>query len=721
LPVGDDSQHDGPERVRHEREMLSARSTTASTSLCGSAPWTGWLVAVMAGTVLLFGIDILFHPLPAPVSELFQKFASCWVFFGAAALCMLKGRTAGGERFAWWLFALAMTLWGTAALYFAVFQWNLEEVPFPSVADGFWLAFYLPAYAALYKLLRKWSGSASRGVWLDALVGGLGVGGGAAALVFGVVLANATGTAAAIATNLAYPVGDLGLLVLVVTAITITGWKAAGVWRWIAAAFVTFAVADSIYVVQIAAGSYTVGGILDLGWPAAALLVGVAAWRGESRVRPSVPKGTAIVVPAVVGFAALALLVGDHFVGVNLLALALATAAIIVILVRLYLTVKDNARLLTQSRREAMTDALTGLGNRRQLMADLTVHLDDLDPERPLMLTLFDLDGFKEYNDTFGHLAGDQLLERLGARLRNLLAGHGTAYRMGGDEFCGLWDRSHQGSVTSLEAVAALSEQGEAFTIGCSYGSVLLPMEATDPIEALGMADRRMYIRKRSGRASAGRQSANVLLRTLAERDSELGIHLGGVADLASATAMRLGVPQEHMEAVRQTGLLHDVGKVAIPDEILSKPGPLDESEWAFMKRHTIIGERIISAAPALTVVARLVRSTHERYDGGGYPDGLAGDDIPLIARIVTVCDAYDAMVTKRAYRDAWDKPTAIAELRNCSGTQFDPEVVEAFVSALETVGDRGQVAAHSLEPDSKIAGLLDGMVGGLAGGRDPR
>ena len=137
-----------------------------------------------------------------------------------------------------------------------------------------------------------------------------------------------------------------------------------------------------------------------------------------------------------------------------------------------------------------------------------------------------------------------------------------------------------------------------------SYGSVLLPNEATTATDALRMADRRMYVRKSSGRASAGRQSSDVLLRALTERDSELGIHLGGVADLACATAMRLGVPQEDMEVTRQTALLHDVGKVAIPDEILSKPGPLDESEWAFMKRHTIIGERIISAAPALAVVA---------------------------------------------------------------------------------------------------------------------
>ncbi len=274
---------------------------------------------------------------------------------------------------------------------------------------------------------------------------------------------------------------------------------------------------------------------------------------------------------------------------------------------------------------------------------------------------------------------------------------------MGGDEFCALWKRSDadQAQVTTMEAVAALSEHGEAFSIGCSYGFVLLPNETTDPTDALRIADRRMYIGKGSGRASAGQQSSDVLLRALAERDSELGVHLGGVAELASATATRLGVAREDMEAVRQTALLHDVGKVAIPDEILSKPGPLDESEWAFMKRHTVIGERIIAAAPALAVVARLVRSTHERYDGSGYPDALAGEVIPLIARIVAVCDAYEAMVTRRTYRAARETRAAIDELRRCSGTQFDPEVVEAFVSALEAV------EAHSDEPGFGSAGRI--------------
>ena len=654
-----------------------------------SPRWSTWLLAVMVAMQLLYAIELLFGPMPPDVSTLFQKFASNAIFYGAAALCLVKGQAVRADRAAWRLLALAMALWGTGGFYYAIVLWDREVVPIPSVADFFWIVFYLPAYAGLFKLMRNRASTSGRGVLLDALVAGLGVGGAAAAVAFQVVLANTERDTAAIVTNLAYPIGDLGLLALVAAAITVVGWRASGVWRWLAPAFVLFAVADSIYLVQTADGSYP-GSFVDLGWPVAALLVGVAAWHPEARMRRAPYPRTTVVVPGIFGCVALALLAVDHVVRMNLLAVILATASIFVILVRLYLTVKDNRLMLEQSRRDATTDALTGLGNRRQLKEDLAAHVEELVPEQPLLLTLFDLDGFKHYNDTFGHLAGDQLLERLGGRLSELMAGRGTAYRMGGDEFCALWNLSDvgQASATTMEAVGALSEHGDAFSIGCSYGSVLLPNETTDITDALRTADRRMYVRKGIGRASAGQQSSDVLLSALAERDLELGVHRGGVADLATATATHLGMPEEEMQALTQTALLHDVGKVAIPDEILGKPGPLDESEWTFMQRHTIIGERIISAAPALAPVARLVRATHERVDGSGYPDGLAGDDIPLISRIVAVCDAYHAMTTKRAYRDAHDTHWAIAELRSCAGTQFDPEVVEAFVVALDTANE---------------------------------
>jgi HD-GYP domain-containing protein (c-di-GMP phosphodiesterase class II) len=188
-----------------------------------------------------------------------------------------------------------------------------------------------------------------------------------------------------------------------------------------------------------------------------------------------------------------------------------------------------------------------------------------------------------------------------------------------------------------------------------------------------------MYAQKDGNRTSASRQSRDVLLQALQERDPELGTHLDDVGRLAHATALKLGLPQELTEHVRTTGELHDVGKVAIPDAILNKPGPLDDSEWAFVRRHSEIGERIVGAAPALADIAPLVRATHERWDGHGYPDGLAAYAIPLAARIVAVCDAYDAMITERPYQRAMAPASALQEMRRCAGTQFDPDVVDAF------------------------------------------
>jgi HD-GYP domain-containing protein (c-di-GMP phosphodiesterase class II) len=214
-------------------------------------------------------------------------------------------------------------------------------------------------------------------------------------------------------------------------------------------------------------------------------------------------------------------------------------------------------------------------------------------------------------------------------------------------------------------------------------------------MDALRVADQRMYAHKNGNRTSAGRQSTDVLLQALAERHSDLGDHLGQVADLAAATAAKLRLGDEEVEQVRVAAELHDVGKVAIPDAILDKPESLDDEEWEFIRRHSEIGERIVAAAPALAPVAKLVRSVHERWDGGGYPDGLGGGDIPLGARIVAVCDAFDAMTSDRSYRCAMPVADALAELRRCAASQFDPDVVEAFCVAHLDLHSGSGTAAH--------------------------
>jgi diguanylate cyclase (GGDEF)-like protein len=343
---------------------------------------------------------------------------------------------------------------------------------------------------------------------------------------------------------------------------------------------------------------------------------------------------------------------------------------------------------LRASRREletaAASDTLTGLPNRRQLMIDLEARAGR--PADPAVLLLFDLDGFKNYNDAFGHLAGDALLTRLGQALERSVDQHGRAYRLGGDEFCVLANASARAEVERL-APAALVERGDGFEVTSSYGAVVIPEEATGSGEALLIADQRMYAHKNSGRATARRQSTDVLLRALAERHPTLEGHLGGVAHLAEAVGRHLGLEGEALDHVRVAAELHDVGKVAIPDAILNKPGPLDDDEWAFMHRHTIIGERIVAAAPALGTVAKLVRASHERWDGNGYPDRTAGEDIPLGARIVAVCDAYDAIVADRAYRRGRSAAEAMDELARCAGAQFDPAVVAAFAAVLAADG----------------------------------
>ena len=340
----------------------------------------------------------------------------------------------------------------------------------------------------------------------------------------------------------------------------------------------------------------------------------------------------------------------------------------------------ENQALLGVSRDEARTDALTKLGNRRALSRDLAAAIAEPPESRELLLAMLDLDGFKQYNDSFGHSAGDALLQRLGGRLSVVAAQHsGSAYRMGGDEFC-LLVRCHPDAAEQLldETIAALEDSGDGWHIGSSQGAAWIPSEAASENEALNLADERMYANK-AGRSSTLRQVTDALLQVITEQNASLDEHLGLMAEGAGRLAEVLGQSEHEVRRISLAAKLHDVGKTAIPASILDKPGPLDEQEWQYIRRHTLIGERIVSAAPALANTAPLIRSSHERIDGHGYPDGLAGDNIPVGARIIAVCDAYAAMTSKRAYRPAISTEAALEELQRHAGTQFDPAVVEAF------------------------------------------
>jgi two-component system cell cycle response regulator len=388
-----------------------------------------------------------------------------------------------------------------------------------------------------------------------------------------------------------------------------------------------------------------------------------------------------VIVPVVLSLVSLGILVSDHFDRTNLLALALATASIAAMVLRLFLTHRESLDNLATSRRQARTDALTGLGNRFALMDAIERAVADGTPH---VLLLFDLDGFKNYHDSYGHPAGDALLARLGSRLAAATARDGGAYRIGGDEFCvlGAWPAGEPPDPLVERAPGALCEEGDGFKVGASCGHAVLGEEAPDAAEAMRVADRRLYAEKNSGRVSARIQSAQVLRRALEAWDAELGEHTGDVAALAARVARRLGLDDDEIERIATAAELHDIGKIAIPRSILRKPAALDADEWAFMRRHTLIGERIAQGAPALVGVAGLIRSSHERWDGAGYPDRLAGDEIPLGAQVLFVCDSFSAMTSDRCYKAGMSEAEALEELRRHAGTQFAPAVVEAFAAA---------------------------------------
>jgi two-component system, cell cycle response regulator len=620
-------------------------------------------------------------------AAIFDNWVYYGVLLGAAGACLARGLHAEAGRGAWLALGIAVASWSTGDLYWVFFLRDDASVPFPSVSDAFYLGFYPPAYVSLVLLLRARSADIPRSLWLDGLIGALTVSALGAALVFQAVLDSTEGSPLAVATNLAYPLGDLLLLGLVVGFLGLTGWRVERMWVVIGAGLAVFAVADSVYLYQAASGSYVEGTLLDAGWLVAILLLALGAWQPSADRKPTALEGYQLVaIPSIFALLGLALLVYDHFERQNVLALVLATGAVLGVVVRMCVTFHERMKLLAQVREDSLTDSLTGLGNRRRFMLELEGRLRDGAESGPFVLALFDLDGFKSYNDTFGHLAGDALLKRLSGKLGAATAGWGRPYRMGGDEFCVVAEVAPKGAHRLIPTAAhALSEHGDGFFVTSAYGAAALPQEASTPSDALRLADARMYAQKESRRTSARGQAGGVLLRAQTERDRALGDHASDVAELAVPLGRRLELSSEDLELVRQAAELHDVGKLAIPDAILDKPAPLDAGEWELVRRHPIIGQRIVAAAPALGSVADIVRATHERLDGAGYPDGLAGDEIPLVARIIAVCDAFDAMTSARPYRAAFSEEEALGELRRCSGTQFDPDVVAAFLVELRT------------------------------------
>ena len=608
---------------------------------------------------------------------------------GCALACIARGVTDARERAAWILIGVGLAAWAAGDAYWSFHLSQLEEISYPSLTDAAHLLLFPAAYAGIVLLVRARVPRFHASLWLDGAMGALAIGAVGAALMYRAIDDATQGDASAVATNVAYPLGDLLLVGFVIGAVALTGWRPGRGFVLIAIGLGLNGIANGIFFYRDATGNALEHSPVDSLWLLSAFLLALAAWDPPIRSRALQLEGRRLLgMPSFFAAIAVALQVYGQFQPLNRFAAGLATATLGIVIVRMALLFSDHLTLLTVSRKESHSDPVTGLGNRRRLMLDLEAALKA--DNGPYLFALFDLDGFKAYNDSFGHPAGDALLCRLGSNLAAAVQPAGAAYRLGGDEFCILApapEGSGDGWVAA--ASAALSEAGKAFSISSSSGSVMVPEEADEPSAALRLADRRMYGQKRMRSHSAERQTRNVLLGILREREPDLDEHLRSVASLAVLLARHAGMEGEDLDVIARAAELHDVGKIAIPERVLRKRGPLTEVEKELMRKHTLIGERILASAPAMVPVARLVRSSHERWDGSGYPDALEGEEIPIGARVIAVCDAFDAMVSLKPYRTPMRSGDALDELRRCAGTQFDPWLVGLFCEYVQPqVGD---------------------------------
>ena len=634
--------------------------------------------------------------------------------FGATAL-MVRRAVTPGERRIWLPLAAGMTCYSCGFLVSAALMLAHGSVTIPSAADPFWLALYPGAYATIVMLVRRRVAALDAGLWLDCLVAALATTAIGAAFAFRPVFDAATGGSISVAMKLAYPLGDVVLLALLGGAVVLTGGRPARTWLLLGGGLLVFGIGDVDYATLATTGEWTSRQAIDVAWAVGLLMLAAAAWEPPAPEAVSTPRGMrrlALALPSA-GVAVVLLAVGHGHIGGA--AVALSAATLLCALVRMAHAVILEGRL-ELTRAQALTDDLTQLGNRRLLVEDLDRMSAVATPDAPMALVLFDLNGFKHYNDTFGHLEGDRLLAALARRLEHAVSGRGTAYRLGGDEFCALVagdPRELDEILPELEA--ALGEAHDAGTVGCSYGVALLPHEARTSSAALALADRRMYERKDRDRRSTRLQMRDLLLAVVEEQRPDLHTHSTAVSLLSRTVGLALGMSVNEVDLVVLAAELHDIGKVAIPDLVLGKPGPLDEDEWRLMRTHTIVGERLLASVPPLEPVGAIVRSTHERWDGLGYPDGLSGEQIPLAARVVAACDAFDAMLSVRPYCTGLPLDEAVRELRTNAGSQFDPTVVEVLVDVVtssEAGLQRSPVRTAPIEPRlstiASLRGLLD-------------
>ena len=635
------------------------------------APLT-WAIAV-AG-VAAFGLVLV---TTSPGDGL-NSFFDLWVYLGlvllSVAIVARRARTVENDRTAWVVITAAMASTAFAEVYDAA----VSPTRYPSLADLGWLAFYPLLYAGMVLLLHPRASSIAGTLWLDGVTASLAAAALGAAILVELVLRSTKGSPSAVGTNVAYPLGDVLLLSAVFGVFSLANWRPGRRWLVLGLGVLVSAVADAIYLFQSAAGTYQQGTILDLLWPGSLLLIAWAAWIDNGDERGLAVEGRPLLaVPATCALVSIGILVYDHFGGVNLLAVLLATATLLAVLLRLAATFRENRRLYLQTHHEATTDALTGLGNRRKLLADLDELLSQPETTTTLLM-LFDLDGFKGYNDSFGHPAGDALLARLGGKLGAVSKGSGAAYRLGGDEFCLV------AAVSSSEVGRChrprdrgVDERAKGFRWELVRGR-RPPRGRNEVSEAMRLADERLYAQKYSRRG---------------ETDKTMNAFLGGARESASPTSRSTSWASACSRSRSASGWDCDATSSRTSRAQRScttsgsSPSPT-RSSTSPARWTTRVGVHPPAHRRRRTHPARLARIPEHRGHRPLEPRALGRKRLPgRTRRGGDPARVADHLRLRRLRGDDLDRPyrkalpldEALEELRKGAGTQFDPTVVRVI------------------------------------------
>lgn len=554
----------------------------------------GVLEALTAGLLALYVGSTVFRRSGSSL-PLFDTWIGNLSYGGSTLLCGWRAVHVRRHRAAWGALALAFALFTTGSvLWTSVIQY-LDPVPYPSLADLFFLLFYPLAYLGIGLMIRRSLADRSAMVWLDGLIAGLGIAALTTALVIGPISHGARGELGTVLTNLAYPVGDLLLVAMLVGFFALRGWRPPSMWWALGIGLVVFAVADSVYVWRVTAGVYVTGTPLDAQWAVAAFIVALAAWHGRDAEAESSAPRQPILMPAAFLLSSLGIIVFATFQRVVTVAVMLASADLLIAIARMGMSYRQ-LRALAESRREARTDELTGLGNRRMFYQALQSLLDD-GGEQPSLL-MIDLDRFKEINDSLGHRVGDVILRDLGPRLASALPEGDVLARLGGDEFgvLVLSGRGERSATFVAERLQHALEQpfaveGITLRVDASIGIVLGGEHGEDADSLLQRADVAMYEAKRQHLpwvvyAPERDEHTRERLQLVEElRDAiprgDLLLHYQPKLDLASNRitgvealvrwnhpSRGLLAPGEFLELAEQTGLIRPIGVVVLHQAI---------------------------------------------------------------------------------------------------------------------------------------------------------